>query len=1052
MNANNKNFFVIESFKKEIREIAALRYRNTKIIDKFYCLDSNQEAMYPPEGVQWQECSLGSHWKGRDRYIWVRFTINHALLDKNNRLVVYADFGTTDGWHNQGFESLCFIDTMPFQGVDQNHREIILPESYDCKETDIYLKLWSGLEGGGVPREIPHSFKELYTAELDVKADGLYFLARAAVETILQLTDEDENKIILADILEDTFLSIDWALRNNKDELYRSLYRAYDLLKARLSELPKNSGIHMSAVGHTHIDVAWLWRLKHTREKCARSFSTVLRYMDLFPEYIFHQSQAQLYEFIKKDYPEIFEKIRKRVAEGRWEPNGSMWVEADCNITGGESLVRQILFGKRFFREEFNVDCDVLWLPDVFGYSWALPQIMSKSGIKTFITSKISWNKYNKMPYDTFLWRGLDGSEVLTHFITTPEVQDQESEWRTDYKSTYNGHLTPYTVRSTWERYTNKDIYKGQLIPFGYGDGGGGVDRTTLELYRAMKQLPGLPELRQEKVSDFTAKLHEAFDNTDKYRHVWDGELYLEYHRGTYTSQAFIKKENRKLEFKYRLAEILSVYNAVNSDFSLYEQKALNDGWKIILRNQFHDIIPGSSIAEVYEDARKEYGTAEKIAEDVIFNSIRSLTAEAKDHYTVFNSCSFERTDSVFIKRDGSTAFYDGKGAALEAAEVEGGYTVIVPEVPSMGSKTIIAADRLPAECDTAFSFIKNTVETPFYRVVFKNGYIESVYDKENSREVMAQPGNVLEVFEDRPLNFDAWDIDIFYNNKRYDMDELAAFRLKELNNLRLVLNVAWKYRNSTIRQDIIFYKHTRRIDFVTGIVWNEQQQLLKVKFPVDVRATKALYDIQFGNVERPTYWNTSWDMAKFEVAGHKWADISEGDYGVALMNDCKYGYDIKDSNMRLTLIKSAVYPDPDADQGEHSFTYSLYPHRGSFKDSEVEQEALSLNEPLRVFGGKGRIPFNSLLSVNTGNVLIDAVKKAEDRDAIIVRLHEYKGCRAKLELSSAFDIARWQETDLMENPSGEINQSAIQLFIKPYEIKTLLIEPKYNAVKGDTV
>lgn len=1046
MNANNKNFFVLEKFRKEVRELADFRYRNKKVIDKFYCLDSNQEDMYPPESGGWKECSLGSQWKGRDRYIWLRFNVSHKLIDKANRLVVYADFGATEGWFNHGFESLCFIDRQPFQGVDENHKEIILPEDCDGREKELYLKLWSGLEGGGEHKEILHTFKALYTAELDVKADRLYFLTGAVLDTIAQLQDEDENKLVLTDTLEETLLSIDRTLLHDREKFFTSLHKAYDLLEEKLSKLKKNSAVHISAVGHTHIDVAWLWRLKHTREKCARSFSTVLRYMDLFPEYIFHQSQAQLYEFIKQDYPEIYERIKEKAAEGRWEPNGSMWVEADCNITGGESLVRQILFGKRFFQEEFNADCDVLWLPDVFGFSWALPQLMSKSGIKTFITTKISWNKYNKMPYDTFIWRGIDGSEVLAHFITTPEVYGQQSEWRTDYKSTYNGRLTPYTVRSAWERYSSKDIYKGQLIPFGYGDGGGGVDRTALMLYRAMTLLPGLPELKLEKVSDFAVKLHEAFDKTGKYKHVWDGELYLEYHRGTYTSQAFVKRANRKLEFKYRLAEILSAYNAaVKEDFSLYRQRVLNEGWKILLRNQFHDIIPGSSIAEVYEDARKEYGEAEKIAGDIIDDAIRSLTVPEENCYTVFNSCSFARTDCVYIKRDEDLAFYDGEGTRLEAAKVEGGYIVTVPEVPALGYRTI------RAECgafevkkyDNIFTFRDNTAETPFYRVVFRDGCIESVYDKENEREILSQPGNVLEVFEDRPLNFDAWDIDIFYRSKRYPMDEAAAFRLKEVNGIRLVLHGEWKYRKSVIRQDIVFYRHSRRIDFVTEAFWNERQQLLKVKFPVDIRTVKALYDIQFGNIERQTHWNTSWDMAKFEVPAHKWADLSEGGYGVALMNDCKYGYDIKDGVMRLTLIKSAVYPDPGADLGKHQFTYSLYPHRGSFKDSEVEQEAWALNEQLAVFKGRFKSTANGLLSLNAENVIIDAVKKAEDRDAVIVRLHEYKGCRGKLELSCAFDIVRWQETDLMENPLGEAEELPIRLHMKPYEIKTILLELK---------
>ncbi len=1046
MKVNNKNFFQLDRLARDVKQIAPYIYRNRKVISEFDCFEGNGDNKYPPQGAQWSSCSLNSSWKGRDRYIWLKFRVNQTLWDKDNMPVVYADFGTTDDCHNEGFESLCFIDNKPFQGVDQNHKEIILPKSYDNKEIEIYLKLWSGLEGGGPPREIPHTFKELFSAELDVKADRMYYMSKAVLETIYQLPEEDENRLELIESLDASLSKIDWTLRDDEGRFYESLHWAYNVLDNKLSELKKRSKVQISLIGHSHIDVAWLWRLKHTREKCARTFSTVLRYMELYPEYLYHQSQAQLYEFIKEDYPEIYQRIKEKVKEGRWEANGSMWVEADCNVTGGESLIRQILFGKRFFKAEFDVDCDVLWLPDVFGYSWALPQLLVKSGIKTFITSKISWNKYNKMPYDTFVWRGIDGSEVLTHFIITPDEPTHQRDWQSEFHSTYSGQITPMAVRKTWERYTNKDIYKGQIIPFGYGDGGGGVDRTMLMMYEAMKQLPGLPGIHQEKVSDFCSKLHAAFENTDKYKHIWDGELYLEMHRGTYTSQGFVKRENRKLEFKYRLAEILSVFSAVESrDLSIYEQDALNKGWKILLRNQFHDIIPGSSIAEVYEDARKEYSSAKRIADDVIQNSVKKLISEDESYIAIFNPSSFMRSDLVFAEMTGDLSFYDTEGNECEAVKTENGYIVRINDAPPLGYKNIRVAKGEAYGEEAVFAFDGSTADTPYYRVVFENGTINSIYDKENGRDVLSKPGNLLEVFEDRPLFFDAWDIDIFYNQKGHGMDELVSFSLKEKNNLRLVLSAEWKYRNSKISQDIIFYSHTRRIDFKTKLCWREHQQLLKVAFPVEVRAVKALYDIQFGNVERPTNWNTSWDMAKFEVVGHKWADMSEGDYGVALMNDCKYGYDIKDNNMRLTLVKSGIYPDPAADQGEHEFIYSLYPHKGSFKDSDVEQESLALNEIFRVFKGRAAAEISSIINPNSDNILIDAVKKAEEEEGIIVRLHEYKGCRSKVELTCGMDIDWWQEVQLTEEPVTGRMYSDLCFYVKPYEIKTILIKPKFS-------
>ncbi len=1042
MDMNNKFFHTIDRLYKETNELANYRYINKQIIEKFYCCEDELSLKYPNTEAQWRQCSLGSHWKGRDRYLWVKVPLLCKLTNEDNKLIVFADFGNTDGWHNSGFESLCFINGTPFQGVDQNHKEVILPKDLNGKQTEIFFKLWSGLEGGGKPQEVEHSFRQLFSAELDIKVDKFYYLSKTVIETIMQLTEEDENRLNLINILEEAFYLVDWTLQHYEEKFYHSLYNAYNSLKLRLSELENKTNICISVVGHTHIDVAWLWRIKHTREKCARSFSTVLRYMELYPEYIFMQSQPQLYEFIKNDYPEIYAKIKEKIADGNWEPNGAMWVEADCNVTSGESLVRQILFGKRFFKKEFNVESKVLWLPDVFGYSWSLPQILSKSGINTFITSKISWNKYNKMPYNTFFWRGMDGSEILTHFIDTPEPEEFKQQWQSKHHSTYNGNITPYTVKNTWERYTNKQVYQGQLIPFGYGDGGGGVDRNMLESYEAMLQLPGLPKVKQGKVSDFALRLHNAFDNTDKYVQVWDGELYLEYHRGTYTSQGYIKRKNRELEFKYRFAEMLSVLNVIeNNDFSLYKQEALNDGWKTILRNQFHDIIPGSSISEVYDDTIEEYNKSEVLAEDIIKSTVNRLVNKDINYYTVFNTCSFDRSDLIQISIDKESSFYDLEGVRLEACKTGAGYIVKLNKVPSLGYKIIKIVDKPLIEYKDTFTFKNNTVETPFYTVIFRLGNIHSIYDKEAEREVLAGTSNVFEIYEDRPLNFDAWDIDIFYNSKKHFFGELISFELKEINNLRLVINAKWKYKSSIIKQDIIFYSHSKRIDFETKVDWQEHQQLLKVSFTVDIRTTKATYDIQFGNIERPTHWNTSWDLAKFEVVGHKWADISEGSYGVALLNNCKYGYNVKDNQLRLTLIKSAIHPDPNADQGNHILTYSLLPHKGCFKESNVEQEAWALNDSMKVFEGKLQAALNNLISINADNVMIDTVKKAEDEDAIIIRLHEYKGCRSNLQLRCQFNFEYWQEVNLMETPVSELQKSNIEFIIKPYEIRTILIK-----------
>ena len=351
----------------------------------------------------------------------------------------------------------------------------------------------------------------------------------------------------------------------------------------------------MNCVGHTHIDVAWLWRLKHTREKCSRSFSTVFRLMELYPEYIFLQTQPQLYEYMKEEFPDIYENIKKMAEAGRWETDGSMWVEADCNLTSGESLTRQILIGSKFIKDEFGKDVEYLWLPDVFGYSWALPQILKKAGIDTFMTTKISWNQYNRMPHDTFLWKGIDGSEVLTHFITTPEPWNEKDSWF----YTYNGKLLPKTVKGVWDAYSEKHMNKDLLISFGFGDGGGGVNRDMLEYRRKMDKIPGLPYVKMSTAGEYFRRLHDTVEHTDQYVHTWDGELYLEYHRGTYTSQGYNKRMNRLMELLYRRTEWLTVMEALLAeDMNRAQQEELTKGWKHILTDQFHDIIPGSSIHE----------------------------------------------------------------------------------------------------------------------------------------------------------------------------------------------------------------------------------------------------------------------------------------------------------------------------------------------------------------------------------------------------------------------------------------------------------------------
>ncbi len=1042
--------FLTESkLEARIREIQAVRYRDSVPIQSFACLQDEEKQINgtPPQRGDWVTILLGDHWKGRDAYLWLNAQVQVPAAWSGRKVLGRFDFGNTGAGNNSGFESLLYMNGAPYQGVDSNHQEVFLQSDAAGGEVSLTFRLWSGLEGGGIPAPQEHKIALAELCWLDEQADDFYYLSAAALETVRQLHENQPERTLLLKSLNKAYGQIDWSSPRS-DGFYESVHAANRFLNEQISQLEKSHPVTVHCIGHTHIDVAWLWRLKHTREKIARSFSTVLRLMEQYPDYVFLQTQPQLYEYIKTDFPEIYEQIRERVKEGRWEAGGGMWLEADCNLTSGESLVRQLLIGTRFLRDEFGVECRYLWLPDVFGYSWALPQILRKSGISTFMTTKISWNQYNRMPHDTFQWRGIDGTEVLTHFITTPEPWSEPGSWF----YTYNGRISAKTVKGIWDAYRNKENNQELLLSYGYGDGGGGVNRDMLEMRRRFDRMPGLPKVKTGTAGDYFAKLEQRIENATEYVHTWDGELYLEYHRGTYTSQAYNKRTNRRLELLYRETEWFgSLVSIAQSDWSAYKQAELNEGWKIILRNQFHDIIPGSSIKEVYEDSRVEYEEAERLADAALqsYADRAIVKPEKTGSFTILNSASWERRDLVEIPvSEGMEAgtWIDAEGKTVRAQLTEGQWLVAAPDAPAMGMAVIrFVLGSTAAFGSSPFTLQTSGIRTPYYEIEWNEyGQLTRIYDLEARREVLAagKNGNVLQVFEDKPLAHEAWDIDIFYQEKMREIRQLKSVRVRESGSLRAAIEFEWTYMESMIKQEMILYADSRRIDFRTEVHWNEKQQLLKTAFPVQIRATEATYDIQFGNVKRPTHWNTSWDYARFETVGHQWADLSERGYGVSLMNDCKYGYDIKDNIMRLSLIKSATHPDPDADQGFHSFTYSLLPHAGDWIEGNTVREAWELNNPLSCREGAADLEGVSLLRVSSPYVLVDAVKKAEDGFQTIVRLHEFAGSRGECVLTSDLSIVSWQECDLLERPIGEAQVTdTIVLSVAPYEIKTILIE-----------
>lgn len=1026
--------FDVEKFEQRAAELEQRRWRKMRtILPMDYApgtLDPDTVYCCPPEEISAGKLQLDDMFPGLDRYLWARTTITVPPAEEGCQVVGRFDFGRTTEGSIGGFESLLFVDGHPYQAVDTNHQEVIL-DKFAGRTVTLTFLLWTGLGGKAPGTKQWHRIRMANVGYLDRAADEIYYLVRTAAQT-LRLIDQSlpaYNDIIRAVNL--ALGEIDW----DGDDFYQRLPGILGELRKNLQAAKSPSGVTVHTVGHTHIDVAWLWRLKHTREKVQRSFSTVLRLMDEFPEYIFLQTQPQLYEYLRTDNPELYTQIQQRAAEGRWEPEGSMWLEADCNLTSGESLVRQLIYGIRFFKQEFGTTCKYLWLPDVFGYSWALPQILRQCGIETFMTTKISWNQFNTMPNDLFRWRGIDGTEVLTYFMECPP----DNKSIRDRFSTYNGVMSPRAAIGSWEKFKNKDLTRHTLIPYGFGDGGGGTTRDMLKTQRAMQIMPGLPEIKPDKAGNFFQLLHEEADKAGESVPVWDGELYLEYHRGTYTTQAANKKSNRQME--NLLSEVEWIASLRWLALHAYPSETLLDCWQTVLRNQFHDIIPGSSIHEVYEDSRKEYEDVRSRLETLRHKLLIELTRPDKNSIVVLNPASVGRQDCILLPLKDADRLCTADGQPIESQPVEGGLLVQL-SMPALSARTIRLTRGTATQSASPFRWEAETqtLHTPHYTLRWKNGTLISVWDRDNYREVLTDAGNILRVYEDKPLNYDAWDIDIFYTEKSFVLPCVDAPRLIENGPLRAVVQLVFATEKSRLVQNVVVYSHSRRIDFNTTVNWQESHRLLKAEFPVAVRSTKASYDVQFGYVERPTHNNTSWDMARFEVVAHKWADLSDTGYGVSLLNDCKYGYGIHDNKMTISLLRSPKNPDQTADMGEHNFTYSLLPHTGTVAQSDTIEEAERLNRPMHALEGRAYAG-SDIFWTDSNGILVDAIKKAEDSDCLIVRIHECRGAARRFVISSEKEICRWVVCDLLEQEIGEMQEKEqISGTLRPFELRTFKV------------
>ena len=779
-----------------------------------------------------------------------------------------------------------------------------------------------------------------------------------------------------------------------------------------------DSALSTAAVGHAHIDTGWLWPVRETIRKCARTFSSQLYNLERYPDYVFGASQPQLYAFVKEHYPELYAKIREAVKSGRWELQGGMWVEADCNIISGESMVRQFLAGKNFYMDEFGMDVRNLWLPDVFGYSAAMPQIIRKAGCDWFLTQKISWSQFNKFPYHTFHWRGIDGTEVLTHF--PPE-------------DNYNSALKPEQLNYAVNNFNENYFLPEFITLFGVGDGGGGPRPEHIEHGLRTADLEGCPQVRFDRADAFFARLAEHAGELPE----WAGELYLELHRGTLTTQARTKRNNRKCEQMLAQTEfICSVLPAAD-----YPAETLDRLWKVLLINQFHDIIPGSSIRKVYEVTEAEHAMILAECENLVRSAAAKLTAPDGDALTVVNTLSYDYTGAVALPEEwASRRITDGAGRELLTQAGENGVWVL-GEFPPQSVTTLYrgeAVEAFPPEADDSLVLENDLVRYEFDA----DARLVAAFDKTTGRDVVAgAAANLLALYVDQPNKWDAWDVDFTYVDTPPAYAKGGKAFRSESGPVRQALTFELTVGRSAIRQQVVLTENSKRLDFNTEVDWKERHRMLRVAFPTTVRAEEAYCDIQYGFVRRTTARNTSWDFARFEVAAHRYVDISDACGGAALLNDSKYGYRLDAGTLDLNLLRSPTYPDSEADQGTHFFTYSFLPHAGGLCGSEVMQEAACLNRAPAVLPGKGTFALPCRVAGGEG-VSLEVVKKAEKSDALVIRVVETDGRRS----TAVLDFARGTklvETNLLEwTEEGElpIVDGSVELTLRPFEIRTFLV------------
>lgn len=993
-------------------------------LERFHCI---------PEDSLFDPIEKGYKWGEEFGYCWFKtdFVVPDGLGGKD--IFIRP--------HISGYEGTLWVDGVPygnfstkivFTGHGNHYCDLLKKDAKAGEKIAIDLEYYAG-----------HSYKGCHPTEnnplltYDFSYEGIdicvknyaiqefYFDLRTLVQLVKNLPESSFRRASVINELEKVFKEIYQSPDDvDRDEFMAALERAKPYLKKALSVKNGDDAPKAALIGHSHMDTAWLWHVGETVKKCARTYANQLALMDEYPEYKFIQSSSCHSDFLRRKYPDLFARIQQKVKEGRYEPNGGVWVECDCNITSGESMVRQFLWGQRFTRKYFDFTSNCFWLPDTFGYSAAIPQIMKGCCVDYFLTTKIDWNDTNTFPLDTFYWEGIDGTKVFTHFNRTHIWPDAE-----DLMTYVAG--TPSNSHSCIK---DKRVTDTRVISYGYGDGGG-PQFEMIEAAKRCADLNGCPKSEHKLVGEAMKEIERDAVEPDTYA----GELYLELHRGTLTNQHVIKRNNRKAEFALRDLEIFTVNDAVKNNKTA-DSADIAPLYEKLLVNQFHDILPGTCIPRAHEESRAMTTALITRARDLVKELAQS---DKEDCVTVTNTLSFDRSDVIVL--DYSGKIVDGGYRQQVYIDVRGNKKLIVGgvTVPAFSSITLKLVDGKLEE-NSVFSLDDNSLETPFASVKFAdNGTISSFVDKRADREICGDGYN-LNTFimaEDFPSEWDNWDVDADIEMKFEDVSKLVSREVVSNGSVALVIRSKYAISGkSTVTQDMIFFADSAEVRFDTVMDWQDNHRFLKTAFDTSVRQEFARFDVQFGNVKRPTTRNNSVEKAKFEVLNHKYTDLSETRFGVAVLNDSKYGISVNGGKLRLSLHKGGLRPDFKGDRGVHHCVYSFLPHDSGFDAENVIRPAYELNVPAAVTAGE--YSAQKLMSIDADNIFVEAVKPCEDAQrAFIVRMYEAEGTFTNAKVSF-FDGAKSVKiTNMLEEEQGEVESIApAKLQFRPFEIKTLKV------------